>query len=416
MFAPEAMTAPQPAAAANPYRGAKLSQSGSLLLDCIRFFAALAVLAHHFADSYLSVGWMSLGTLGYHAVCVFFVLSGFIIRFITVTRPGTAAHYAMDRASRIYSVVLPALVFTVICEAAARAVHPAVYQLMRDPFQWSHVPLQLLVNATFTAQCWGYGISPLSNDPFWSMSYEVLYYAIYGLLFFRVRGRFFWSLLILLVAGPNIAGLGLTWLLGALTADAYLWLHRRRKSLELAWGITCGLLLFLFAVRHPLLRAIHSVDHDVRVNWMTRTAIGWGVLPSWMTAQGVPWVAQLSPSFGVLAVITAALMLALLLTLDRFHPSLPPRATRWTRWLANSTFTLYLFHVPALMLVVVVIGHPIASKTAGAAIATLVVMGATLLSVYLDRLKDGMRSFLHRDPPGQARGAVREAAATARND
>jgi peptidoglycan/LPS O-acetylase OafA/YrhL len=378
------------------FEGVKLSQSGSLVLDIIRFAAAVAVLAHHLCDSRLGSQWLNLGTVGYHAVCVFFVLSGFVIRFITITRSNSFAEYAIDRASRIYSVVIPAIAFTLVCEAISGAVHRPLYELLWSPFLWHQVPVQLLTNLTFMAQCWGYNTPPLSNVPFWSLSYEVIYYAVYGLISYRVRGAWLWSTLILFIAGPNIAVLGLTWLLGAFAADLYLYLRSVRRNIAISLGLSLVTLLALLAVRYPIMRIIHDAGHDQRINWMTATIAHWNFLPSSIRAYPVPWISQISPSFGILALVMAVLLPLILLVLDRFHPALPPPITRWTRWVANSTFTLYLFHVPAMMLIVVLIGHPLKSAMAGVLLGAVVIVGAIYLSVYLDNLKDAMRSGLRR--------------------
>ncbi len=94
--------------------------------------------------------------------------------------------YFIDRASRIYSVVVPALVITVLCEIAARAFYRPMFVF--PPLPWHDLPFQIGANLIFQAQDWGYEISPLSNDAFWSLSFECLYYVVYGLLFYRVRG------------------------------------------------------------------------------------------------------------------------------------------------------------------------------------------------------------------------------------
>ena len=49
--------------------------------------------------------------LAHTAVIVFFVLSGFVISW-AAERDGTAREYILNRASRIYSVALPALALT----------------------------------------------------------------------------------------------------------------------------------------------------------------------------------------------------------------------------------------------------------------------------------------------------------------
>jgi peptidoglycan/LPS O-acetylase OafA/YrhL len=51
---------------------------------------------------------------GLPAVIVFFVLSGFVIAFVTDGRDRTLAGYALNRLSRLWSVALPALGFGLI--------------------------------------------------------------------------------------------------------------------------------------------------------------------------------------------------------------------------------------------------------------------------------------------------------------
>ena len=105
---------------------AKLSRGGSVLLDLLRFGAACTVLLSHFGHPGISVGFPDLTAAGHLAVAVFFVLSGFVIRYATSTREASAREYLIDRTSRIYSVVAPALALTVICELAALGNAPAV--------------------------------------------------------------------------------------------------------------------------------------------------------------------------------------------------------------------------------------------------------------------------------------------------
>ena len=126
---------------------------------------------------------------GYMAVDFFFVLSGFVIRFVTLNRAETGRAYALDRASRLYSVVLPALMLTVGLEAAALWLAPAAYHRVSTPYLWHDVPGQLLGSLTFTSGWWGVGLPPLSNGAFWSLTFEAVYYALYGFLQFLPRVR-----------------------------------------------------------------------------------------------------------------------------------------------------------------------------------------------------------------------------------
>jgi peptidoglycan/LPS O-acetylase OafA/YrhL len=374
----------------------KLSQSGSLFLDVVRFLAALAVLVHHFVDLRFSVGWGNIGALGHQAVCVFFVLSGFVIRFISVTRVDTPMQYAIDRVSRIYSVVLPALLFTVVCEAIAKTVHPAAYALMTDHVVWRLLPAQIVANVTFLAQCWGYGIDPLSNVSFWSLSYECIYYLLYLLIHYRIRNGLLWSILVLLIAGPNIALLAPIWLLGSLTCDLYLALSRRGSGQWLAGLLLAAILVLLGAARHWLVALLQATDHDARTLWLAQLMSGSRLFPYLRYNGRIPWLSEASLSYYLVGAVTAAAILFGLLFLDRHHPSLPPAVTRWTRLIADSTFTLYLFHMPMLVLIAVLVGHPISSGLASFLSLFAIVASTVPIAIYLDTLKGLMRTALRR--------------------
>lgn len=395
--------APPAAASRARQRSVRLNASSSLLLDAVRFTAALAVLLHHFTDSRMSTGWPHLGVLGHEAVCVFFVLSGFVIRLVTVTRSSTLSAYALDRASRMYSVVVPALAATVICELLAAWVHPGAYAVMRDTFLWQEVPLQLVTNLTFVAQCWGYGHNPLSNAPFWSLSYEVLYYALYGVVHYRVRGRWWIVAAGLLLSGPSIALLFPVWLLGVLTCDVYLVLRGRREGVRWA-GVGFALLAATFlALRHPIAHLLRVIGHENRAVWITAHVAPH--LP-WRQSRPalfldptghLPWLGETSFSFVFVGSLTAAFLLFGLLLLDRHAPRLPAYVARSTRIVADSTFALYLFHVPIMLLAVVLLGHPLRSGAGAAILLTSILLITIPLARLLDRFKDLLRfRTLHR--------------------
>ena len=93
-----------------PWRSRKASRP---LLDLLRFTAALTVFLHHANWLHLDGGALSWfrRDVGHSAVVIFFVLSGYVIA--ATLRPGaTALDYAIKRASRIYSVAVPAVLLT----------------------------------------------------------------------------------------------------------------------------------------------------------------------------------------------------------------------------------------------------------------------------------------------------------------
>jgi peptidoglycan/LPS O-acetylase OafA/YrhL len=84
-----------------------MTDSRSFFLDLCRFVAASAVLLHHaFGPGYLAP---HVFIDGRKAVIVFFVISGFVIAYVAETSERTWKSYLTARASRIYSVTIPAL-------------------------------------------------------------------------------------------------------------------------------------------------------------------------------------------------------------------------------------------------------------------------------------------------------------------
>lgn len=58
---------------------------------------------------------------------MFFVLSGFVIAFITDTKENQWINYAASRISRVCSVAVPALFLTIALDAVGRYLYPALY-------------------------------------------------------------------------------------------------------------------------------------------------------------------------------------------------------------------------------------------------------------------------------------------------
>ena len=369
-----------------------LGRNSSVLLDIIRFSAAVAVLFSHLPT--FSVRLQHVPEyIGNQAVGVFFVLSGFVIRFVSETRLSTLGAYFTDRASRIYSIVLPALLFTIVAEALAQFLRPAGYGHFAHPDAWTHVLPRLLTNVTFTDGFWGIGPPLLSNGALWSLPFEVVYYILYGLLRYTRTARWFLVPLILLIAGPSIAGLFPVWLFGALLFDLYATLRHRASAVKISAAACLGVLVAFASFRHNIARCLAATDSIARVAFgvrHTNPALAHAIYPD----GEVNWLARLSPSFFFLAFLLAAVLLPLMLSLDRALPAIPLAIERGIRLIADSTFTLYCFHLPLLILVFSIVGHQ-ATTWAGsiAAIAGVIVFSIALARP-LDRLKNRMRNVL----------------------
>lgn len=105
-----------------------MNRQTSLYLDLVRFLAAVAVLVSHLCGQRFTGGllWQAEPYVD-EAVDVFFVLSGFVIGYVTDQREATAKSYAIARLARVYSVALPALVTTFVLDAIGAALRPDLY-------------------------------------------------------------------------------------------------------------------------------------------------------------------------------------------------------------------------------------------------------------------------------------------------
>lgn len=388
-----------------------LGRNASILLDVVRFGAALAVALTHIRR-YATVDVFISERSGNAAVCVFFVLSGFVIRYVTLTRETTAREYGIDRASRIYSVVIPALVLTLLLEGAACLHAPHLYRHFSDPFPWSVVPTEMVQNLTFTVGWWGWGSTPLSNGPFWSLSFECVYYALYGVLQFAPRARWFLVPLMLFAVGPSIALLFPIWLLGAALYDVYAWLHLKRLGVPTAAGVAVAFVGVLLAFRHPVLRILEATTVEQRTAAITRmmNEVWWG--RALFHGATLHWLDRFSVSYFVTGSLLAVLMLPTLLALDRYVPAASREWAKKIRLVADSTFTLYLFHLPFFILVATMAGGELKTwKSAGLMLGAAVILSILLAAVF-DRLKNALRAGMRgsRSPRPNARNVSLAAA------
>src|SRR5580704_6481223 len=135
-----------------------LARETSLYLDVLRVVAALVVFFDHFARPRISGGlFWQIAPFGGDAVIVFFVISGFVIAHATAQSERSAATYFVNRAARIYSVAVPAIVLTLACDLVGRWIDPHYADWSYSP----GAPLQQVASSlTFTNEFWHAGYFP----------------------------------------------------------------------------------------------------------------------------------------------------------------------------------------------------------------------------------------------------------------
>ncbi len=188
----------------------------SLYLDVWRFGAALIVFLSHVASQKISNGlfWQTK-LYDQTAVIIFFVMSGFVISYISSTKETELKDYSIARVSRLYSVVIPALLITFIADSIGYAINPEFYTEGPWPFETDSYLLTYFLSFLMIQNIWDLELNPGINQPFWSLTFEWVYYIAFAAVFyFKSNWKYAWLAIILVLAGPTIVALFPIWLLG----------------------------------------------------------------------------------------------------------------------------------------------------------------------------------------------------------
>jgi len=299
----------------------------SFYLDLLRFGAALTVFVSHYAAGRIGGGlfWQA-GSYSRTAVLAFFVLSGFVIAWVTEAREDRLGDYALSRAARLYSVVIPAFILTAVLNRLGSAIDPRLYAPVLSDSTF-HAFAGYALSALFLGESWALAILPGRNVPFWSLNYEAWYYILFAAAIF-LRGRRRNAVLAgaALLAGPKILLLFPIWLLGV---GAWRW----RARLPSRWG-------------EPLLVA--ALTALLGLEAMGGQDLFWHPEANW-----------LPPSYSAYDYVIGALIALVILALA--NAKLPMPGSRWeglVRWLAGTSFGLYLLHYPLLNFLAAMIPGP----------------------------------------------------------
>lgn len=319
----------------------RLTPFASSALDGIRGAAALAVyLGHLRASLFVDAQEAHLGIvgkmiyyatgLGHQAVVVFFVLSGFLVGgslLRTEPEPGRWRAYALARATRLYVVLLPALVLTLIIDYLGEVTFGKAGTIYGGEMHGA--ALGSLQPATSTTIFFGNllflqpRLVPFlgTNSPLWSLSYEAWFYAAFPALciIWQEKGWLHRASVLGLIIFPSFVfsqfGMYFSiWLFGVAVA----WLHqrRRRQQIQLRRPLLVGAWL-------PFLFSLHA--SRVHARWIE----GW--YPD--VVLGLTFAAGVFVLVGAPSDLQAR-----------------PRFARPLQSLAAMSFTLYCIHFPCVAL------------------------------------------------------------------
>lgn len=170
------------------------------VFDILRGISALLVCANHLRSAlFTNFGSLTSSnifdrlfyfatSLGHQSVIVFFVISGFLIggAIIKNRESFNTSTYSINRLTRLYTVLIPALLLTAIIDSFLSSNHPEA--LGQYYMQWSSGPtidnysntlLTFFGNFFFLQNIF---VSTFgTNSPLWSLSYEFWYYVTFPL-------------------------------------------------------------------------------------------------------------------------------------------------------------------------------------------------------------------------------------------
>jgi peptidoglycan/LPS O-acetylase OafA/YrhL len=318
----------------------RLAKRTSVHLDLIRGVSALAVLLYHvrglfFVDypflasrSLLSIGLYAVTGFGHQAVMIFFVLSGYFIGTSVMESVAKVQWswraYLVSRITRLQLVLFPALVLGAIWDRIGMRIPQAaaLYYGGLYKFYVPSVALRSTVPVFFGNFFFLQSIvSPVfgSNGPLWSLSYEFWYYILFPALILATatsvgtRTRILYAgltLFLLRFIGLQLSFYFLIWLVGALVGR----LPRPAR----------------FKSAFPILPWVAGLIFVGALAWSRTDRLSSGLLADYIVA------------------FCFALWLYTLLLGSREDAS--PAYVYGAKKLAGFSYTLYLTHFPALLL------------------------------------------------------------------
>lgn len=346
-----------------------MNKSTSLYLDFLRVLAAFGVLFVHTSFPWFSHLFNTSLELGSKFVMIFFVLSGYLISFTVDKKNKGSQQYLVDRFSRLYSVVLPALLLTFVLDNVGNHINPAFYS---DKMLSSHQAFRYLINITFLSQAWNFSTQLSTNGPFWSLSYEFWYYMLFWAWIYLKGNRKLLGLVIICgIIGLKILILFPVWIFGVV---AYKCSNNSRFVIKknaavLLFVVTLIIILFL-----TFFQDFSLFSKEFR----------YGYPPLYFSSNFVfSWV------FGALTAVN-------LWSFSIFSSfiKVPAFIEKLTKKLSSITFSLYLYHFPMLIFVAAVLTYNKDSYFQVVAILLGIVVIVALLSDITEKKRSHLKSFI----------------------
>jgi len=306
-----------------------MSNIFSLILDLSRFFAALLVFISH-AEQRLAAEFLSpFAMFGHDAVIFFFILSGFVIGYVSHYKEKSCRSYAIARLARLYSVALPSIVLVLCLNIIGNNYFSTQYDKVSAK-DWVEIIISSLL---FLNQSDWFRVGVPENGPYWSVCYEAWYYILFGIAFY-IKGflKYLFLLLAVVIAGKGVIILMPLWILGFMLFKYQHFLHVSRCFGFLLIVASLALYIFIRYTNFDDYLYILSVNFFGGDDAAHHELLGWG--------------SRFLPDY-LIAILFGSLFTGLYIVQDLFK--FLGALKNIVRILSSYTFSLYLYHMPIMM-------------------------------------------------------------------
>lgn len=304
---------------------------------------------------------------------VFFILSGFIITYVSMSNERSLVEFSTKRISRYFSILIPAIALLIIASLITTRINPHAYTAI-DCGNSKNIALKTIASLTFinyntftTAQCF----LP-AGGPFWSLTCEWWYYVLYALAF-HIPNRlvsFFLSMILVSLLGPSVMLLFPVWLIGSFCHLAW-----RRISISKKFAI-------FIAILTPCLAVILWAS-NVRYSFLNTAVLSGHYFHH----------ATYFPYYWLIGALMGSHLLCMLITLH--EPSkllfqvfsiIAPVIRR----ISGTSFFLYVAHMPIMILLKTIFGETIHSYL----IPTFTLAVCLIFGKYIEDLRFPLQKIL----------------------
>lgn len=353
--------------------GVPMQREFSIYLDLVRFVAAFLVLIYHANLRALSTQEIPFSNHGHAAVIVFFILSGYVISFITAEREKTPLAYWSSRLSRFYILVIPVVLITPILDMLGESLAPNFYA---GKTTHDYALLRIFTSLAYMNEIWNISIMSFSNVPFWSLCYEMWYYIMFAVAtFMQGKKRNLCLVLCALVVGPKILLLAPIWILGVVL---HRWKYPTQISELSSWLLFFGSLVAYWLFQHYQMTEYskHLLAMLIGQHWMHEMAFSRYFITDYL-----------------LALIVAANFIGIRNIIFRFSSILLP-FEKPIRWIAALTFPLYIMHQPLLQFFAAVINGDPAGYVFYTQVILCTILTVAVCGTYAERKRAQVKRYV----------------------